>query len=208
VSKRDRKAEPKPASGSAGGVGPAGAALDEAIRRYEEAVSAAAKIPLNSQKNLERAGESLREAAALQELVGERLRGLADAIARTSQRQVDAAEQLQLRAQEIQARSSATSGLLERFDQLGKDAREINALVIAAMPDKGEGSGPERIKQTVEKLEAVEVQMGGIVERAAELGHAAENAGLVDLAKQADALRQQMLASRNKVHLVRQSYGV
>jgi chromosome segregation ATPase len=206
VSKRDRKGEPK-AAGGATGVGPAGAALDDAIRRYEDAVAAAAKIPLNSQKNLERAAESLGEAAKLQELVGERLRGLADAIAATSERQVTAAELLQQRAQEVQARSSATSGLLERFDQLGKDAREINTMVLAAMPEKGDGAGPERIKNTIAGLETVEVQMGGIVERAAELGHAAETAGLVDLAKQADALRQQMLASLNKVRLVRQSFG-
>jgi methyl-accepting chemotaxis protein len=182
-------------------------AFDEELERFGKLADAARQGPLNSQKNLERAAGALQDAATLQEQVGDRLRGLADAIAAASQRQIVAAETLAARAQEVQAQSSATSGLLERFEALGREAREINALVVAAMPEKGDGGGPERVRQTVAQLETVEGRMSAVVERAAELGHAAEAAGLVDLARQADALRQQMLASRNKVHLVRQSFG-
>ncbi|HVY49671.1 MAG TPA: hypothetical protein VHB21_27445 [Minicystis sp.] len=202
MSKRDGR------GGTGSGLAAAAGALDGAIARYEELVGQAAKIPLDSQKNLERAAEAVQRAATHQEQVGDLLRALAEAIASSSERQTNAAETLQRRAQEIQARSAETSALLARFEELGRDARDVNAQLVAAMPDKQSApAGPERVKQTIGDLEAVEERMGSIVERAGELERAAEAAGFGDLARQAESLRQQTLAARNKVHLVRASFG-
>src|SRR5689334_21694829 len=62
-------------------------ALEAELRRYFDLATVAQKVPLNSEKNLERAARSMREAMDSQERVGVQVRALFEAIthARESQ---------------------------------------------------------------------------------------------------------------------------
>jgi len=64
VAKRDKKDAKAPAKGS---LGAAATALEDAISRYEDLVASAGRIPLHTQKNLEKAAEALQSAATLQD---------------------------------------------------------------------------------------------------------------------------------------------
>jgi hypothetical protein len=54
-------------------------------------------------------------------------------------------------------------------------------------------------------LMGIEERMGGLVEAARELGQAATAAGVTDVAEQANGLRQQVAAAKNKMGLLRKS---
>ena len=183
-------------------------ALVEAIARCEEMVARASRIPLDSRKNLEKAAEAIQAAAALQERVGDRVRGLSSAIATVSDRLLGVAEALQKRSAEIQERSAETSALLARFDA-ARQGREGDQRPHRRRPLRADGAAPpERMRETTSQLDVVDARMNELVERAAELRHAADAAGIGadNTARQADALRQRRRCSlrATRVRLLRE----
>jgi len=65
-------------------------------------------------------------------------------------------------------------------------------------------TSPERLAELIERLEEIVARMDGAVARAQDVAREASAADFVDVARQADALRQQLLAARNRVGLLRQ----
>src|SRR2546423_7499542 len=169
------------------GLGAAAAALEAELRRFEQLSELATRVELKSQKNLERASRAAQDAAEAQERVNERVRALVEAIAQARARQEEQARLLVERAGQIDERRQALEALLARFAHLGNEAAEGNAL----------------LKEGGDVAEA-EQRLGTVAGAAEEVLHEAERVGFEDAVRQADSIRQQSLAARNKLKLLRE----
>lgn len=161
-------------------------ALDLELRRYDDLAAQAARVKLNTEKNLERATEALTRAAECQDRINGHVQKLVTAVAAARQKQEADAAALVARAHEIAARRQEFASLLQRMAGLGEAARELQELL------KG---GPGR-------LDEVQSRMQKVADDAGEIAQAAAQKEMEDLARQADVLRQQVLAARNKVALL------
>jgi hypothetical protein len=161
-------------------------ALDRELRRFEELSGQASRVKLNTEKNLERATEALSRAAESQDRIGAQVQQLVKAVAAARQRQEQEAAALMARAQEIAARRAQFSELLRKMGGLGQMAKEIQELLKAEKRDVAE----------------VQARMDKVAEGAAEIGRAAQEQEMEELARQAEVLRQQLLAAKNKVGLL------
>jgi chromosome segregation ATPase len=168
------------------GLADAALALDQELRRYEDLAEQAARVKLNTEKNLERATEALTRAAESQDRINGHVQKLVAAVASARQKQEADAAALMARAQQIAARRQEFAGLLQRMAGLGESARDLQQML------KG---GPDR-------LDEIEARMQQVAEEAAGIAEAASQKEMEDLARQADVLRQQVLAARNKVALL------
>src|SRR5262249_17963400 len=169
-------------------------ALDDELETFEQLAREVARLPLDSQKSLERAAEVLRHAASSDERLAERVGGLVAAIAETRRRREAGAKLVQDRATEIEARSTTFAQLLESYRGIGSAASEITQRLqslVQSAPAEREAALAE-VRHKVAELAA----------RAQELMKEADGAGFSDVARQADGLRQQLLAGLNKVSLV------
>ena len=161
-------------------------ALDRELRRFEELSAQAAKVKLNTEKNLERATDALTRAAESQDRIGAHVQELVKAVAAARQRQEQEAAALMARAKEIAARREQFGELLRKMGGLGQMAKEIQELLKADQRDVGE----------------VQSRMNKVAEGAAEIARAAQEQEMEELARQAEVLRQQVLAARNKLGLL------
>jgi chromosome segregation ATPase len=159
-------------------------ALDQELRRFEDLAAQAGKVKLNGEKNLERATEALQRAAESQDRITAQVRKLIEAVAAARQKQEADAAALMARAQEIAGRRSQINGLLQRMGALGQMAKEVQELLKSG------------------KIEDVQARMDQVAQTAGEIGRDAAEQEMEDLARQADVLRQQVLAARNKVGLL------
>jgi hypothetical protein len=166
-------------------------ALDEELTKVEQLTHSAARIPLSSRRNLEKAARTTSEAAEAQKNVGLRIGALMEALNAARVQNETTVAEMQTRSQEIQKRSQALEGLLGRFDAIGQEARELTELAQALTgPDAGE------------KLTELESRLGVIAESARGLQVEATDGDWSDLAREAESLRQQVLAVKNKLSLL------
>jgi hypothetical protein len=172
----------------------AAAALESELSRFEELAETARKIPLTSEKNIDRAARATTEAAARQEAVIAQVQALVAAIGDARQRQQATSEVLLARAQEIQARSEELGEILKRFASLGVEARGINEAV-------GQLASIDRARIGAE-LVGIRAKMDGAIDLAQSVAKDALEKELADIARHADQMRQQILAAKNKLGLL------
>jgi len=172
----------------------AAAALESELSRFEELAETARKIPLTSEKNIDRAARATTEAAARQEGVIAQVQALVAAIGDARQRQQATSEVLLARAQEIQARSEELGEILKRFASLGVEARGINEAV-------GKLASIDRAR-IGEELVGIRAKMDGAIDLAQGVAKDALEKELADIARHADQMRQQILAAKNKLGLL------
>jgi hypothetical protein len=184
-------------------LGAAAAALEGELRRFEELGEIARRVPLNSEKNLDRAARATQEAAEAQERVATAVSALIGAITVARQRQEGHANGILERAKEIQARTAEFHELLKRFGLLGEAAKDIHALVQEAAALKKEDGSVSL--EALGRLEQVSEQMARIVATAQDVAKDAKARGIEDIERQADALRQQVQSARNKLLLLQQN---
>ncbi len=176
-------------------------ALDEGFRRFEQLTESIQQVPLNSQKNLLRASEMLTEIAGLGEALQRQLGSIVAAIAKFRQQQEGQADRVQKQAEQVQERSRALQGLLEQYRTLGESARQLNLGLQKLSMAPGDGSGASSL---LAKLQEFEPGVEELIRGASSLNERANALGFADIAHQADSLRQQLQAVRNKVNLLRQ----
>jgi hypothetical protein len=174
-------------------------ALDEELARFEELAHAAARVPLTSERNLEKAAKTINDAAESQKRVGAHIAALIEAIATARQQHDATANQIIARRDELESRAELFTTQLKRFAQLGTEATEISAFVRQLGEHKGES--PSR--ETVQQLAEVAGRMERVVAAAAELGTEAGAMQMDDLARNCDSLKQQVQSALNKVTLLR-----
>ncbi len=181
----------------------AAAALESELKRFEDIAASLARSPLNSEKAIEHAARLTRDAADAQARFAEQLQGLVALVGTANERQRAAAATINGRVSDIDARTTEHTAFGVRLGQLGEEARGINALVQEATTGGGMPTSPERLAELIGRLEEIVARMDGAVARAQEVAREATAADFVDVARQADALRQQLLAARNRVGLLR-----
>lgn len=205
MSKSDKRGNPErrgPAAGS--DLAAAAEALEQELQRFEELTVAARRVPLSSQKNLDRAARATRDAAENQEKVAVHLQALVAAITAARDRHQASAEAITARAQEIRERSAALDALAQRFAELGREATAINEKVQGVGPLRDDAP-PARVAEVSTALGEIHEGMGRVVEGASALRADADAAGFEDMARQCDAMRQQVHSARNKVELLRKA---
>jgi hypothetical protein len=180
----------------------AAAALDEELRRYDSLADEAKRSHIDSAKTLERAVRIIQESTGRNETVQDKLRGLVAEIEAARIRQVESLNTLLEAAQRTQARSEQYDALLKRFAALGESARQVNALAVEVDTQRRADAGETEL---VERLGTMETQMAGVVAEANALAALASEQDWSDLARQADAVRQQVLAAKNKISAARRA---
>jgi hypothetical protein len=127
---------------------------------------------------------------------------VASAINTAREQQQARAAAVQTRAEEIRRRTETLSSLLNRWTELGAEAAEIARLAqqASAAPAVGGTNGPVGRDHAVDEVDQRVTQLA---DQAQELANQARAESFADLAKQADGMRQQLLASQNKMRLAR-----
>jgi DNA-binding ferritin-like protein len=194
-----------PQDPSAPSLTDAAAALDAELRRFEELSLTAGKVPLNSQKSIERAATLTREANESRERFAELLKSLVAAVSVARDRQQTSADALQTRVDEIQSRTACYEGLLQRFAGLGSRASSLQERVLQAAAMQKSADGAVASTGVASVLEEVQDRLAEIITEAADLARAANSDDFADLARQADSLRQQVLSVRNRVGLLQRN---
>jgi len=178
-------------------LGLAAAALETELARFEELAQLAMRTPLNSEKNIERAARATMDAAACQDRVAERVQALVAVIADARDRQQATAERVVARAQEIQRRGEDVTALMQRFGALGGDARDLVTLMqgLAGLPKD----------DVAARIAEIQTKMTTVVADSEEVAKAALAIEMTDIARQADSIRQQLHAAKNRLKLLGES---
>jgi hypothetical protein len=201
MSGRKDRAEPSPLLAAA-------EAFDAELERFARLTESARHGSLSSQKALERAAESLKEIADCEEQMQAQARLLMAALGTAREQQEKQAELASQRAEEVRERTVVYGDLLKRFQALGAEAAELNTMgqSLSARRPAGDaaGSGAELARDPVfaSGLRDLSQRMTEVADHAQGLMTAARDADFEDVARQAESLRQQLLAARNKVSLL------
>ena len=174
-------------------------ALDAELQRFEALADSARRMPLTSERNLEKAATAINQAAESQQRVHGHIQALIDAISTARKQHDETAEALVQTRDEVQARGERFQAQLARFAALGQEAAEISAFVRQLGELKAKPNG-----EVVAKLAEVRERMAKVVDGAGALGKEAEHENMEDLGRQCDSLKQQVQSALNKVTLLRE----
>ncbi|MFO0741922.1 MAG: hypothetical protein U0270_38855 [Labilithrix sp.] len=178
-----------------GPLAAAAAALENELRRYEETSAELEKLALTSEKTLQRARKVLEECASHQEKLATLLPEFAQAMQAAQAKQQECMEVTARGTARIKERFEDRMALLERVAALGQKAQDINGPVAAVVETEGERTPAELLKA----LEEVGARTEAVIAEAASVHEAAEGADWQDIARDTDALRQQLQSARNKI---------
>jgi hypothetical protein len=200
MSTRKERGEPSPLLAAA-------EAFDAELERFARLTEAAGHGNLGSQKALERAAETLKEIADCEEQMQAQARALMAALGAARDQQEKQAALAAQRAEEVRERTSVYGELLNRFQALGAEAAELNTMGQNLSARKREGAAATNAEMAkdpaiVDGLRDLSQRMSEVAEHAHGLMTAARDADFEDVARQAESLRQQLLAARNKVLLL------
>jgi hypothetical protein len=182
-------------------------AFDAELERFAHLTEAARHGSLGSQKALERAAEALKEIADCEEQMQAQARVLMTALGTAREQQEKQAALAAQRAEEVRERTAVYGELLKRFQALGAEAAELNAMgqsLSARKPEAAAAPAAAVAKDPAfaNGLRDLSQRMGEVADHAQELLTAARDADFEDVARQAESLRQQLQAARNKVQLL------
>ena len=180
-------------------------AFDETLQRFAALANSLRKGSLDSQRNLERAAEALNEVAGCEEELQAHAQALMAALGSARDAQQAQAETVRVRALEIQARSEELARLMRGFEAIGKDAAALNASAqLLAAPKR---TPDEMVKdgQLLAGLDELHERMTAVLAAGETLAAESRAADFDDLAAKVDSLRQQILAARNKINLLKEA---
>ena len=204
MSKPNKPAPPVDRAILASPLSAAAVALDAELKRYFELSETARKVPLNSEKNLERAARAMTDAASSQDRISAHVAALVQAIGVAREAQQTSAEALAERAREMAGRATELGELLALFASLGDEAKQLNAMMQEAAGYKKDPYASDDA-EVRGRLEAISARMDEVAARAQDLATTADAKELPDIARQADSLRQQIQSARNKLNLLQRS---
>ncbi len=165
-------------------------ALEAEFREVESLMQSALRLPLVSQRNLERTGEALTELSKVEDRIAPRLQALLAALDTLRSGQQGTIEQLQGRVQEFLARRETFEGLTARYREILADGTRLNAAVQSL------GTGSEQDGASVQTI--IE-DLAGLVSATETLRQQAREAEFAELAHETDGLRQQLSSARNRM---------
>lgn len=174
----------------------AAAALEAELAHFEDLLLDL-KSPVNSEKALQRARHRLEECSACEEKLAENLRAFAEAMQVMQARQQECMQLLGERAEGVQARFADRNTLVSRINQLGQQARAVAEPITSIDESAWSSPTPELLSSVAEMSSRLEA----VIEEAAAVAASAKEADWADVARDADALRQQLTAMRGKLIL-------
>jgi hypothetical protein len=161
-------------------------AFDQQLSEYARLAELLLKTPLTGSKQLDRVNQTIGEIAATEEKLGLTGRDLAQAVAEARDHQQQLAERMVAHLPEIHRRNQEQQALIAELQQIGEVSREIT---LAAT------GGTAAVLEVEEKVTA-------LAGRAEEVAVQARAAGFEELASQAHAIHQQLLAVGRKLRTV------
>jgi chromosome segregation ATPase len=167
------------------------------LRRLEDTIREAQKLEINSAKNLQRGRRLLEACSETEQRLAGHLQTLAQSIQSTQQRIATCMEETVQFSRRVASRAEIRSELLERLGGLGRRASEINAPVATAVAQQTAGTA-DNVSLLATVTEVV-TRTEGLLEEAASVANEAKAAEWLDIARDADGLRQQVHSLRNKV---------
>ncbi len=199
MSKRDKSQESELVA--------AAQALDEGLERFEALTEQLQKAPLQSEKHLERASDTLKALADMDDQLRARVTSLVGVISRVRDRQQAQAELVHQSAQKLQERTEVFKDLLVRYGSLGQSAGELNVHMQQFAQQRQQAKTPEEQAALATTFQALQDRMAQVADDAKALAALANEKDFGDIARQADSLRQQLLSARNKMGLLQKSFG-
>ncbi len=181
--------------------------LHEELERFQTAAEASMRVPLSSQKNLERAGKALGDVADIDERLGEKVKSLVQAITRARERQQQLAQSVHDHALEVQRRAEVFQNLQRGYAVLGEEAHLLQEALQGALPEKGAQLTAEEVQAMQLRITELSDRIAKLAERAESVSEQAKSDEFEDVARQAEALRHQLLAALNKLMLLQKSQG-
>jgi chromosome segregation ATPase len=167
------------------------------LRKLEDTIREAQRLEINSAKNLQRGRRLLESCSETEQRLAGHLQGLASSIQSTQLRIAACMEHTVDFSKKVAERAEIRSQLLERLGGLGKRASEINEPVAAAVASQAAGTAENAA--LLATVNEVVTRTEGLMEEAADVAREAKDASWVDIARDADGLRQQVQALRGKV---------
>ncbi|HKY35161.1 MAG TPA: hypothetical protein VJN18_04410 [Polyangiaceae bacterium] len=170
-------------------------ALSDDLSRFEALSTELGHLSINSQKSLQRAGQSLEACSVHEAKLAESLGAFAQAMQHLHLTQQRCMEQAAAAAEHVRKRQLERAGLEERLALLGQKAREISL----PMPEPSTALSSELLGP----LEQLEQRLSELVSEVGEVCELAQNQDWQDLTRETQSLREQLQALRNRVLLSR-----
>jgi hypothetical protein len=180
-------------------------AFDTTLKRFAALADGLRKGTLDSQRNLERAAEALKEVAGCEEELQVHAQALMAALGGARDAQQTQAEAIRVRALEIQARSEDLARLMRGFEAIGKDAAALNASAQQLASRKRTADEMVKDGELLAGLDELQERMTAVLTAGEQLAADAKRADFEDLSRKIDGLRQQILAARNKISLLKEA---
>lgn len=180
-------------------------ALEEELRRVSVQSRETRRLPLNSERNLDRTASKLAELGTIDERLQPLVRALMDAVQALVQGQQEEAATLAAWAAELQQRRAVFRQLQEMFEMLAGGARQLNELVQEfAAARRGDEDAPAG---EAPSLASVLELMNVVIDSADQVAATAKQEDFLDIARQAESLRRQITAARSKLSHLTPSAG-
>jgi hypothetical protein len=180
-------------------------AFEGSLQRFAALAEALRKGTVDSQRGLERAGEALQAIADCEQELQAHAQGLMVALADARTAQQQQAEAISVRAEEIRVRTETYASLMRRFEALGNDAAALNATAQDLAARKRTAEEMVHDPELITGLDDMQGRMTAAGVAAEALTADARDADFDDLSRKVDSLRQQILATRNKIGLLREA---
>lgn len=172
-------------------------ALEQEVVRYESSLAELARTDIVSEKTLQRAAKSLESCAQHQNELARLLTAFAAAMGEMKERQERCVAETNAGAERVKARFESRAALLARVGALGAMTGEIIGPMASASAT--DGAEPEGITDVLARLDGVTSKAEEVIAEAEAVRQAAKAEEWQDVERDADALRQQLQAAKNKV---------
>lgn len=175
--------------------------LSDAAGQIEEELSSLEKLlhelsrPISTDKALQRARLSLEACSSSEARLVGHLTAFGLAIQSIQARQQQCLETLGERVKQVQERHADRSALVERMASLGVRTSEISKPMVSLQESAWSEVTPELLASVGE----VSARLEDAIDEAGQISSSARASDWADLARDADALKQQLQAVRNQV---------
>ena len=174
-------------------------AFDDELEKFAKAASSACRRNLESKRELEKAAESVREAAEAEQAMQQRAHELLQALKAAENDQQSRAEALRVRTEEIQARFDAYETFAVRYRKLGEEGAVLVESAQKLRTDNQPGGNAPGKAELVLGLSELEKRVLELRDTARTLAADARQAKFEDIAGEAHSVEQTLSALRKKL---------
>jgi hypothetical protein len=196
---------PSTAKPPAGPLVVAAEAFESSLQRFASLGETLRKGRIDGQRGIERAAQTLQQIAECEQLLQAHAQALIAALGAVRAAQQQQAEAITVRAEEIRRQNEIYVALMGRYEELGKETAKLNATAqeigaVARSPE--EMVRDQTLPPRLDDLQARMTETGAVAEALVVDSWAAD---FEELSRKVDSLRQQILATRNKIGLLREA---